>query len=165
MAAPHALFATWLTLILFDVPQHGRVALYGAVLFSLVRQNLNKINRWDISALQETTFLPPQGLSQQVSWALGGYESSESKYFSLQCPALNINATEFDEGGWAGMNVVATPFKVPKMEYREKTRHSETFKDIPFIWGVLKNIKEPKLLIFLFFAGGAWTALDVWKGL
>ena len=67
VSAPHALIVTWLTLILVDVPQHGRVALYGAVLFCLVQENINKINKWDVTALRETTFLPPQGLSRQVS--------------------------------------------------------------------------------------------------
>ena len=67
VSAPHALIVTWLTLIMVDVPQHGRVALYGAVVFYLLQENINKINKWDVTALQETTFLPPQGLSRQVS--------------------------------------------------------------------------------------------------
>ena len=67
VSAPHALIVTWLTLIMVDVPQHGRVALYGAVLFCLVQENFNRINKWDVTALQRTTFLPPQGLSRQVS--------------------------------------------------------------------------------------------------
>ena len=67
VAAPHALVVTWLALILVDIPQHGRVVLYGAVLFCLIQENYHQINRWDVKALQETTFLPPLGLSKQVS--------------------------------------------------------------------------------------------------
>ena len=85
--------------------------------------------------------------------------------FSLQCPALPLNKTEFDEGGWAGLNVVSTPFKVPKMEYQRERIHSESFKEIPFLWGLWKGVKEPKLIVFLVLAGSAWTAVDIWNGL
>ena len=86
--------------------------------------------------------------------------------FSWQCPALLLNKTEFDEGGWAGLNVVSTPFfKVPKMEYQRERINSESFKELPLFWGFMKGSKEPKLLVFLLLAGGAWTAVDIWTGL
>ena len=61
--------------------------------------------------------------------------------------------------------MASTPFKVPKMEYQRERQDSESFKEIPLIWGFMKGIKEPKLLIALLLAGGTWTAIDIWNGL
>ena len=84
----------------------------------------------------------------------------------MQCPVLLINETEFDEGGWAGLNMYSTPFfKVPKMEYQRERINSESFKEIPLFWGLLKGIKEPKFLMFMLLAGSAWTAVDILNGL
>ena len=84
----------------------------------------------------------------------------------MQCPVLLLNETEFDEGGWAGLNEYSAPFfKVPKMEDQRERMNSESFKEIPLFWGLWKGIKEPKLLVFLLLAGSAWTAVDIWNGL
>ena len=66
------------------------------------------------------------------------------------------------EAEWSGQ-----PFRPagPKLGQKKSYKSSDPFSDLPFLWGLTKGMRDPKLVLLIVVSGSTWTLLDIYQGL
>ena len=91
-----------------------------------------------------------------------GIQGRQKTGFCFQCPILTSNLTSV-EAGWSGQ-----PFRPagPNIGQKKKSHKSSgPFDDLPFLWGLTKGMRDPKLVFLIVISGSTWTILDIYQGL